>query len=539
MRRLLLVDDEPFIVNGMAALIKECEFLQLEVYKSYSADEALEWLQRTAMDIVLTDISMPGMDGLELQRHVLHNWPRCKVIFLTGYDEFSYVKEAVHNRAADYILKTEGDQAILAAVERAVMEIDKELADSLQLAQTRARLQVALPSLQKEWVQQLLLEETAASSRSMQEQLDELDLGLISDQPVFLVMAKVDLHNDLPNPDKALLLYALQNIADEYWQSYVRQCSFALDQSRVIWLIQDGDDSGGRSLVRFVHEVVERIQQTSRELLKLDVSFALSAEMCDWKMIASQYERLQRLLRSSLGIGQELLLEGSEDSAGDGVQHAALQHMVRLVARLERHLEHSERLEWLAGMDELIGDKTLMPLPDIRQIASYRLVAVLMTYAMNEDMQHVLLEERMEQLTHSATYAEWQDTMRSMAKTGDILCSYKENRADQHGRNLVLRIRQYIDAHLAGDLSLTRIGEEVAYNPYYLSKLYKQLTGENLSDAIMTIRLNEAKRMLKDTDDKIQNIAAGVGFDSAAYFTRFFKKTTDRTPLEYRESSRK
>ncbi len=89
MRRILIVDDEPFIVNGLAGMMKEATELDLEVYKAESAEEAIDWLERTAIDIVLTDINMPGMDGLELQQIIVKQWPRCKVIFLTGHTEFA------------------------------------------------------------------------------------------------------------------------------------------------------------------------------------------------------------------------------------------------------------------------------------------------------------------------------------------------------------------------------------------------------------------------------------------------------------------
>lgn len=79
--RILIVDDEPFIVNGLAELCLGAEFLELEVYKAYSSSEALGWLKRAKMDIVLSDIKMPGLNGLALQKEISRQWPHCKVIF--------------------------------------------------------------------------------------------------------------------------------------------------------------------------------------------------------------------------------------------------------------------------------------------------------------------------------------------------------------------------------------------------------------------------------------------------------------------------
>jgi two-component system response regulator YesN len=89
---------------------------------------------------------------------------------------------------------------------------------------------------------------------------------------------------------------------------------------------------------------------------------------------------------------------------------------------------------------------------------------------------------------------------------------------------------------LSEDLSLTKLGELVYLNPVYLSRLYKQTTGIGLSEYVTQVRLDKANVLLKETNMKIQDIAAAVGFESAAYFSRFFKKEMHVTPNEYRES---
>src|SRR5690606_14704865 len=107
MYRLLIVDDEEIIVNGLYEIFRNIKDLDLDVYKAYSGEEAIEWLNRTRVDIVLTDIRMPGIDGLELLEIIHRSWPQCRVIFLTGYDEFEYVYKAIQHKAVNYILKIE------------------------------------------------------------------------------------------------------------------------------------------------------------------------------------------------------------------------------------------------------------------------------------------------------------------------------------------------------------------------------------------------------------------------------------------------
>ena len=94
MKRLLIIDDEPYIVNSIYELFLENKQMELDIYKAYSGMEALELLKKAKIDIVLSDIKMPGMDGLELLKEIHSFWPFCKVIFLTAYDRFDYIHEA-------------------------------------------------------------------------------------------------------------------------------------------------------------------------------------------------------------------------------------------------------------------------------------------------------------------------------------------------------------------------------------------------------------------------------------------------------------
>lgn len=544
MRRILIVDDELFILNGLSGIMKEADFVDLEVCKASSADEAIEWLHRATIDIVLTDICMPGMDGLELQQHIIRQWPRCKVIFLTGHDEFSYIKEAIHHRAVDYILKTEGDEAVLGAVRRALGELDSEMEREAQLEQAQSRLQVALPSLQNEFLTELLQGEFPMGRR-LQEQFDALNLQLTDSRPVLLLLARVDEWLAYGTADKALLLFAVQNIADEYLNDAVATQSFVYEKTRIAWFIQPMGESQSEEelprLIRFVHGTAERIQQTCKELLKLKVSFAASSAFCTWSLVSNRHDALRRAMRRSFGAGYELLM--TEQSAEELLDNAPVEWQMKRVCKLTDELglllESGQREVFRHKLAELMNDELLIGDADLRLAAAYRLLSMFMTFLANEGLLKPLLGSRnMDSLLKLETHVSWEQTMLLFAELGETVFLRKDGISKQYGKSLVHRLRQYIDANLSGDLSVIRLGEVVSLNASYLSRLYKQLTGESLSDTIMSTRLSAASRKLRETDDKVQDIAAQVGFESAAYFNRFFKKASGLTPQEYREQSR-
>ena len=120
MYRLLIVDDEPAIVEGLALLFSEVEGMDLDVMKAHSGLEAVAIAGTTKLDIVLSDIRMPGMNGIQLMDEIGRCWPSCRFVMLTGYDQFDYIYTAVQKRADAYLLKTEEDAVVVDAVRHIV-----------------------------------------------------------------------------------------------------------------------------------------------------------------------------------------------------------------------------------------------------------------------------------------------------------------------------------------------------------------------------------------------------------------------------------
>lgn len=276
-------------MNGLADLCERSEHLNLEIHKAYSASEALSWLKRTKMDIVLSDIKMPGMSGLALQKEIVKLWPHCKVIFLTGYDDFSYIQEAIREGSVDYILKTEGNDAVLKAIEKTMVLLDQELAADSLIARARENLRMALPFLQQQYMLELL---QRAPGRTRREELEqrfrELDMKLVADKPCLVLLCRVDSWSHLGGPAaQPLLLYAVQNITSELLAPMTVSMSVEYGRSKLIWMLQyKGDQSAHRltrenepiedRVKRFVHGMLEQIQETCKSLLKLKTSFALA-----------------------------------------------------------------------------------------------------------------------------------------------------------------------------------------------------------------------------------------------------------------------
>src|SRR5690606_23141705 len=138
-----------FIVDGLGQLFREQD-LPLDVCQAYSAIEALDWIKRAKVDIVISDIRMPEKNGLQLIDELVHYWPSCKVVFLTGYDEFDYVYSAIRKNASFYILKTEDDVTLLNAVKQCIGQWDEEARRVSMIEAARSQMILTGPLFRKQ-----------------------------------------------------------------------------------------------------------------------------------------------------------------------------------------------------------------------------------------------------------------------------------------------------------------------------------------------------------------------------------------------------
>lgn len=183
MYRILVIDDEPIIADGLYELFAQDETFALEVHKVYSAPDALKLLDRLRIDIVLSDIKMPGMNGLELLTQIHRRWPFCHVIFLSGYSDFEYVQKAMQLGADSYILKSQGDEVVLETVYKTLALLEQETTSAVWNRRMEEELKNARPLLCQDFLWKMLRGEITGAQ--LEQQLLKLGLPLRAGHPVF------------------------------------------------------------------------------------------------------------------------------------------------------------------------------------------------------------------------------------------------------------------------------------------------------------------------------------------------------------------
>lgn len=552
MRRMMIVDDEPIILDGLHAYFVKADFPDLEVIKVHSADHAIEWLNTLRIDIVLSDICMPGLDGMGLIQEIVDRWPRCKVILLTGHNEFDYAHQAIRNPCVvDYLLKTEGMDKIRSSVEATLERIAAEEEYQYQTQWFKNKLPRALPQMQQQLLHDILRRADRIDGKALQEEFDTIRLPFQASQPVLPLIIRIEAWRNYETPsDRTLIRYAVANIAEELLGDKADSKAFDLDAGTLACFVQPqtpkaeglpsllGEDAWLKTL-RFAHGMMEAIQQSCDACLRLSVSVIAGSQPVKWQELNYSLNRLRLAAYGSPGQGMEKLLkvDTAEASPPQGLLQSRLASTGVLLDYLKPRLIEGDS-EWNDSFRKWVnlsgegGPEDYIVRWKMLSGISNALLEILQELGL---MEQALSERELSRMLQFNIHTPWTTVISFFHSFFEWIADNRKATFSRDESSILSMIHQYIKLHLSDDLSLTRIAQEVSLNPSYLSRWYKRTTGKSLSDYISEKKLELSKELLLGTALKMHEISMRLGFSDQHYFFRFFKKAVGSTPQEFRE----
>ncbi|MCZ8520986.1 MULTISPECIES: response regulator transcription factor [Paenibacillus] len=549
MRRMLIVDDEPLIADGLEAYFQKAAFDDLEIIKVYSATGAIDWLNIVKIDMVLSDICMPGMGGMELIGEIMDRWPRCKVILLTGHNEFDYAHQAIRNPCVvDYLLKTEGMDRIRSAVEDTLKRIAAEHDFHTQAQWFRDKLPKALPQLQRQLLWGIARRSGGRDLLSLQDEFEAVHLPYRAELGVLPLILRIEeWRNYESDSDRGLIRYAAANIAEELLGDKSEGKAFELDRQTVAIFLQPeagllnrvGREEGWTRTVRFVHGTMESVQQACGECLQLSVSVAASEGAVGWQELHGALSRLSLAAAGSPGLGMEKLVRVDVTSISTAPPRSQASHAMseHLLDHLKAQLLQGQE-DWAATFRrwaEAAGAEGPQdPYLKLRLLSGLGecLLQTLQELGLSpEDYAETDLSGMLRFDIHTR----WPEVLSFYESAFRSLVTRRSDTYKSSEVQILSAIHHYIRGHLKDDLSLTRIAQEVSLNPSYLSRWYKKVTGKGLSDYILERKIERSKELLLGSSCKMYDISEEVGFSDQHYFFRFFKKAVGCTPQEFRD----
>jgi two-component system, response regulator YesN len=335
MLRIMIVDDEPNIVEGLYHLIQSMDTEGLDVSKAYSGREALALIREAPVDLVLSDIRMPGMSGLQLLSAIEEYWPSCRIVFLTGYGEFDYIHTAIKSpQCTGYLLKTEGDEIIIDTMRREIGKINEQKEHSTLLARAREQMTAMLSLLREQYLRLLVTEGSQANGPAGFDG-SELKLRIDPCKPMLAAVGWLQPSSQMGYLERTRLVLAIDEaIADAFGSHATREFAM-LDEGMAVWLLQNGSWAQGsdpatgpvESFAGYVGAGLQLVQNNVRQI-GATVSFALSSGAVGVEELPLKVHALQTLAIGMGAAGSEMIIHEQQAEAmlPPGGEAQAAQH---------------------------------------------------------------------------------------------------------------------------------------------------------------------------------------------------------------------
>ena len=563
MYNLLIIDDEPLITDAIYDVFIDRHFDDFEIYRGYSGYDALDYARRTRIDILLVDICMPGMSGFDLQREINLLWPSCRVIFLTGHDDFEYARSAMRNQCTDYILKTESKEFVLNAVLKARDDLEKIRKEMNLLNRAKESIKLAIPLLRSRCLTDII-EGMEKDGVVIAGKFSEFDIPFLYNRPVLLLIGKVDSWSrEMDSDQRTKIICGIRGYVEEALSIDATVVSIVYERNRIVWFLQEkaGKSSPDGSLESYedrdkliisVHGSMDTIQETCKDVFGVSVSFAAANKLIVWEKLSHKFDSMNHAFELSAGFSSDRLLIDFDDASPyvTGRDHPKSRHVsnekeyslapkLKNIDLLGTCLENGDRNEFQAMFDSvsLIIFKSALTSHNLCHEAFLMISAVYLSYINNEKLTDRLKSRQIDisRLVDMNWYDSWEAASEYFKTLANAIFEIKECESFMNTNRLFGFIKSYVDEHIGGDLSLTCFSELLHFHPFYLSRLFKQIIGKSLTEYISEVKLRKAKELLKSSM-QVNEVAMSLGFATSSYFIRFFKKLTGQTPQQYRNT---
>lgn len=540
MYRILLVDDELDVLEYFERIIKEnlSKKAELDVYSMDSGERALEYFSEYKVDLIISDIQMPGMDGLELYRKIRKKWPKAWFVFLTGHMDFEYVYASAQDANTRFLTKLETTNKIVETVWGVLLEMEQAYREKEILLKARKESELVQPLLQNKVLGQFLY---GTGSRSQIEaDFAKFGIELDLDEKILLLGASLDIPEETVDTDIVeRMSFVLKTLLKSYFQQEYRIYAHMAEMGSnpYMWILQ----RKGGSLVRG-EEILECVQRAFSNSVEYTVSFAYGTAGSDLKDNPRMYRRIQNILGYRDREMPENIIECSiKEGAGSVICADAevKKHWEQLayITELDSYMELGMEEKFFKLFEQMVEKLPHIPSMNdtLAQEIYYRIGVLLLRYInMWQLVEKMAFQIEMYKLMRMELHEEWGAAVSFLRKCAKAIFRlyFKEER--EGITNYIVFVKAYIKEHLDEDLNLMVLSEVVHLNASYLSRLFRKETGEKLYDYILNRRMHKAKEyILKDTR-RIQDIARDVGYESVQSFNRAFKKHTGMSPMDYR-----
>jgi two-component system, response regulator YesN len=543
MCKILVVDDEPRVSTGIRNYLLQSGLKIDHVITASNGFEALDYLRMESFDLVLTDIQMSMMNGIELMEAIFLEQPHLPVIVISAHENFEFAKQSIRLGARDYLIKPVELDELVRVVGKVLHE--KEEAGRRTLSSEWMSDQTeSLFSRRNEALMELVTEKELHAR-------DYADLAREIGKPLkgayySIVSVRLDLSRggfsskEVTLQDRKLLKYASVNILEESLSDYHALVFYGFG-NQLIAVIQMGEEDIADPHIQLkskLNLIGQLIYMNLKQYLNVSATIGMSTQSPD-------VSKLPKLMEEA-----ETAVEWRKMETGSRIFYYEDLASLGSMSMLEWIAEVDGFIQWLktsaSGDDPVkVQEESLKGITKrLTEMGStgerfkscfgllvYRLYGLLFDYGRDEgEVLHRLDPDH---------YFRGMDHGRKIERLKEYaqgIASVLKEWMSEREQSIITRVRNYIHKHYSNcRLKIQDIAGEVHFSPAYVSALFKKEMNQNIWDYVSEVRIMEAKRLLAATDMKRYEIAYKVGYESPEHFSRMFKRYVGASPADYRK----
>ncbi len=531
--KVLLADDTPLILE---ALTKSIPWEQYDCFIAGVAEDGLkakELIEELRPDILITDIRMPGLDGLELAQYINQRLPESKVVIITGYQEFEYARRALQLNVKDLLLKPLNNDYVMRVIKETIGELKQqekraeyERAILLENAAYQTKVKKSIKAIQGNVLSELFSGRKRINDYE-KAYLEELGLSGIHIQVVAVRVrsSREPMIADVQNK----VIFSMY----EYEKMHGVRVIEVMKGKDIVFFVLDPEKKSSRSHKVYMKKQILQMNHRLRNELLPEICACIGAVTNQLDKAMECSRQVSEVLEYNFFMTKEevLELENFQLYKRKGGSYK-MPDFDKLFLALEAHRE--EEIKWeVRGLVQDIADGTGGNLFQMKCLLSELCITVLRRYNNRDKDERIpRLIDKIDSLVNLEEAGEYVEEFMNEIKT--------ELEGDRQYQNpLVSDAIQYIRDNYVKDLSLTMVANYLSVNPSYLSRLLKQETGDNFTDILTGIRMRKAKQLLHEPGIRITDITEMVGYNNYEYFFQVFRKCEGISPSEYRKQAKR
>jgi two-component system response regulator YesN len=523
MYKLLIVDDEPLVQVGVRSMLNWSK-LDIEVIGTApNGRAALDIIEEKHPDIVVTDIKMPVIDGLELVRLCRERYGERDphFIFLTSYEEFQLARQAIVYGVSDYLVKLELSPALL---EEAVMRVIEDIR-KIRAMQT-SELTLAAPLRDKFFIRLLNnLFETGD-----QFMLESKELGLSFDSTAYTccvgTLSSADA-DGMPVEKQLSLYSSALSMIGELAEKYMTAYCIALDM-RHFALIFCGDADSGK-----LHGILASIGETVFKYYKVAFTCGTGSREAAPLSIGESYRSARMAL---LQANAETPIVGFGSLSVDSLVHSSFNMAIfkNSLTKAFEEYDSDELRKLINSLCALFAEHPGGYVQALDAASNILYLAISLLPDAEELLSGIFADspDGYRSLYHQKNV---EQIVRWLSHFGESMCAIFDERRNDHKNHIVSNVKKYISEHIRERLVLDKVAAAFGISPNYLSQLFGKYSDLGFSEYVNSCKIRESKELLATGRYKVYEVADMLGYESAFYFSKVFKKVEGIAPTEYLE----